>query len=301
MIKQTILSAMLLSVVSVVIWADEIASVSTSDIANPSAIAKIGDAYMLARTEAPWTVSLSASIYSKYLGADGEVLDPQPVVQYYVALTHISGIYGSAWINNGLEGSVRRCSGDSPCLETFASSDEGDWTVGWSGETGPIIVDCGIAYYDLQYFGTHHERLYDADSGLYYDNKPTCYLAPFLAVSKEIDWVGTLEPYMRAESGYPTTKSDTDGGGFMATLGCRHNFSLDDGVSLRTDTGLTLDDGIYGFQKNTILFTKVCLDLDYEYVALGPELQIYHTCRHLGERADQQTNVALGFSVSAEF
>ncbi|MEI6420314.1 MAG: hypothetical protein WCO30_01645 [bacterium] len=225
--------------------------------------------------EKVWKLSLSQSFYSKYMGTDGEVYDKRAVSQTYLSLAHLpTGIYFSAWSNNP--------------LTSNGCSDELDLTIGWSGDIGPLSLNLGVAYYDLKYFG----RRKDSPN----------YLAPFIEVSKEIGIFGNkVTPYIRFEADYIVGNSQDCTGGFQSSIGCRFSREVTEWLSLRADAGITLDDGVYDFQKNEVLFAKVGLDFSWKSVTFGPELQVFHLCSHPGERADQQTNVAVGITVGYEF
>jgi Bacterial protein of unknown function (Gcw_chp) len=220
-------------------------------------------------------LSLSTTVYSKYLGSDGEVWDEHAVSQTCLSLTHASGLYANVWTNQP--------------LTSKGCSDEVDWTVGWTHDINHLSLNIGVAFYDIQYFGKWSQ----------------CHnvLAPFVEVSTQPSPLlgGEFSGYVRLEADYIVTKGDEDGGGLQATVGYRYSRSLTDWAKVRADVGITLDDGIYGFSKNEILFAKMGIDFKYKSVTFGPDVQVYHLCSHSGERAADDTNVAVGFTVNYAF
>ena len=87
----------------------------------------------------PFTATLTSRVWSKYVVSAGLNLHNKPVLQTDLYVQHSSGLYCDIWWSVGLDGT-------SPNSDF---GDEIDYTCGWTGKAGGLVLNFGVAYFDV--------------------------------------------------------------------------------------------------------------------------------------------------------
>ena len=181
-------------------------------------------------------VTLSSTVWSKYVIGNGLIARDEPVLQNDLFVSLPYDFFIDVWWSVGLDG-------------TGVNSDFGDevdYTIGWSGALEEFNLTASFGYYDLFELGT------DEGGDVFFN---------FLEVSRAFPDVldgHTLTPYLNATMYFPHKWDVSDG--VQPVLGLRHSWLVTRWLSANSDIGFIYDSGAFDFEPGFLWKYQGTLD-----------------------------------------
>lgn len=171
-------------------------------------------------------VTISSTILTKYVDDNGTHYGNGAVVQSALEISLPKGFYVEVW--------------NSTSLTRNPEGRENDMTLGWGGEVGPVEIEIGGTYIDI-------EKMIKADES-------DLWLIFGIAKKEfQISDKQKLIPFLKGQFYLPVKGSSVGKKGFQLIVGLEHELSLSKLVALSNKLSFMYDDGAVGYQRAGII------------------------------------------------
>lgn len=174
---------------------------------------------------------------TKYLGLDGAIFHPAPVLQKSLTIAHKSGLYSNLWHSNSING---------PDVNPNYGH-ETDLTVGYTNTVGTVSFDAGLTYFDVT-------PLFRGPQGDIF--QPSLRISVPLAKETKL---GDVRGYLWLRSIVPARDAPHDGTFVHLGVTQRKSLSRNRNWSVGTSAEVVRDPGAFGFQKAMVARGSVVL------------------------------------------
>jgi hypothetical protein len=173
--------------------------------------------------EAEPVVTISSAVLTKYVDEEnGARYGNGAVLQSAIEISLPKGFYVEVW--------------NSTSLTKNNDSRENDLTLGWAGEVGPVEIEIGGTYIDI-------DMVAKADES---------DLWQIFGIAKkefQISENQKLTPFVKGQIFLPVKGSSIDKKGFHVITGIEHGMPLSEIVDFSNKLSFTYDDGAVGYQQ----------------------------------------------------
>lgn len=167
-------------------------------------------------------VTISSTSLTKYVDENGAHYGNGAVLQSALTISLPKGFYVEVWNNTS--------------LTKNPEGRENDLTLGWEGEVGPVEIEIGGTYIDID--------------GVLKVNEADLWQI-FGIAKKEFQILERQKmiPFIKGEVYLPVKRSSIDKKGFLLMAGMEHGMPLGKIAELSNKLSFVYDDGAIGFQR----------------------------------------------------